>query len=52
MDEVRDFIRNRGIEVLSIHAPQGNLLLDGGTEIDVPPPDDKWRHEPSKWSFQ
>ena len=28
MNEVRDFVQDRGIEVHSIHAPQGNLLLD------------------------
>lgn len=28
MDEVRDFIKEKGIEVLSVHAAQGNLIGD------------------------
>ena len=39
MQEVRDFLRNRGVEVLSVHAAQGNLLLDAY---------DRWA-EPAMW---
>ena len=29
MEEVRNVLQDRGIEVQSLHAPQGNLALDG-----------------------